>query len=247
MKLSDEERKQVLEGLTHSRDNLQKVVEEARHTKMSLSLKNRDNARKFLQKIGDISFTFGAAIAPIIIVSGTKNRINYFGYMVFGLTLYLVNGFLALWKNKSLIEQDANDTAFVGIEEQIMAYPVIQSMNKLLFDLDNEEYQNEYRGTSLEATNTETVVGSKQKASFWLDLIFLFVIASALIMRPIWPWSSLYYWLFLASITLSMLSFILISYIRFIESRLKLKCKEDQLKKIKSGYAKWHQREVLKK
>lgn len=248
--MTAEEEKEVKEGLTHKRDNLQHIMNDARKQRAELRLQNREKYADFLQKLGELSFAFGAAIIPVIIVSNSKGKITHLLYVLIGIAVYLLNGLVAMWKTKSKIEQDADDAPFIGLDEEIDAYPVINAINKLLHELGNKKYQQEYK----DATNVETWDASKDKedrnarTSFLLDILVLnFVIASLLVARTVWTYSSVLYWAIFIAIVAVLLSLIVLSYIRTIKSQYSLRAKHEKLRGIRSDYQKWFDEEVMKR
>ena len=237
------------EHFSESISRLQLISHSVDETKMNLLLQNRESQRRFLQKVGDLSFVFGAAIVPVIVASKSKEEIDSFWLVLVGVGLYLINGFIALWKNKSLIEQDANDIPYVGITEEIKIRPVINSLRKLVFNSENVSYRNEYISASLNATAlTEESLGKKEKINFWPDIVTInFVIASVFIVKAVWSFNDWIYWIIFAGALIFMLSLTAISYVRSRESQIRLAQKKKELQKIDKEYKDWHNQNVLGK
>lgn len=248
--MTSDEKKEVLQGLTEQRDNLQQTMNEAHHTKAKLMLQNREKQAEFLQKLGELSFTFGAAIVPIIIISHSSNKVTHLPYVLVGVAIYILNGLVALWQLKAKLEKDADDTPFVGLDEQIMAYPVINSLNKLLLDVDNEDYQKEYWQAANNATKsdaTDSTASTKPKANFLLDLVILdFVIASLFVIRAVWSYGTAWYWVAFSLTILFIIALTTLSYIRTIKNQFKLQTKKATLQKIRAGYQDWFNKKVGK-
>lgn len=247
--MTSEEKKQVLQGLAHSRDVLQETMRKAREQRVTLQLGNIDKCRDFLQKLGELSFAFGAAIIPLIIVTHAGDKIRSLPYVLIGVALYLLNGLLALWKSKLILERNADDAPHVGLEEEIYTYPVIHAHNKLLFDLENMEYLEEYRSTSLAVVEWAPTAtkGEKPRISLWSDLLLInFVVASILIIKAVWAYSTLAYWIIFAVAVLLMVVLTIISYMRAWKNQLQLKSKREKLAAIKAEYQKWHNDHILK-
>lgn len=247
--MTEAEKKEVLQGLTDKRDDLQAMMHEARGMRVGLQLGNIDKHRDFLQKIGELSFTFGAAIIPLVIVTNANKKIKFIAYVFIGVAVYLLNGLLALWKSKQIMERNADDAPYVGLDEEINTYPVINAHNKLLFDLENETYLEEFRQTSTQFLEwAPTALATKKpKVSVWLDLLLInFVLASLFIVRAVWSYSALLYWGIFAAILVFMIALTVISYIKSWQSQVLLQTKREKLATIKADYQQWHNSTVLK-
>jgi hypothetical protein len=247
--MTSDEEKEIKEGLTSTRDNLQSVLGEARKLRSEIRISNRDRFREFQQKIGELSFAFGAAIVPLVIVTHANESIKDVTYVLVGVTLYLLNGLTAMWRTKTILEQDADDAPHIGLEEEITTYPVIYGLNKLLFDLDNTDYQQEYlEAQQAVPRTTPTESGKvKVKANFTGDgLLLVFVVASLLVTRPVWPYKSWIYWLVFAAVILFVLILAGLSYLRTWKNQINLNQKREKLAGIKSEYEKWEAK-IMKK
>jgi len=245
--MTTDEKNDALSGLTKQRDNLLKIMDDARAKRTELRLSNRERYNDFLQKIGDVSFILGAAIVPLIIVSHASHNIQHINYVLLGAVLYLLTGTLALWLKKKMIEQDADDAPFIGLEEEINAYPVIYALNKLLMDIENKKYIEEYKDvTNIKSWNAEGGTEPKAKISFWLDgLILSFVIASLLVVRAAWSHSNVVYWLIFSVIVLVLVGVGIIGYIRALNNQYKLQLKRGKLQSIRAEWQKWFDENVI--
>jgi hypothetical protein len=236
--MKPDEEKEIKEGLAASRDQLQGIMADARRERADIRLSNRDKFRAFQQKLGELSFTFGAAIVPLVIVTHATKDIKHLTYVLIGVALYLLNGLVAMWRTKSLLEQDADDAPHIGLDEEIMTYPVINALNKLLYDLSNEDYQQEY--VNAQQQIPRAIPSEKSKANFTGDMLLLtFIAASLLVIRPVWPYTSWAYWVVFAVVIVFVAALAALSYVRTRENRLKLKAKRDKLNEIKTGYQQW--------
>lgn len=250
--MNKEETSEVLEALASKRDQLEQHMVRAREMRSKLRLDNIDKYKDFLQKIGELSFVIGSAIVPIIIVSGA-DKVSNLGFVLTGVGLYLLNGFLSLWLAKSVLERSVDDAPFVGLEEEIHTYPIIHAHNKLLFDLNNKDYQEEYRKTSLELIEWAQVTGDEQrgkkiKVTIWLDaLLAVFVVASLLVAKTVWSSSDKLYWTAFALVFLIMTVITAVGYVRARQNQTTLKSKSEELAKIKRDYQDWHNKNILGK
>lgn len=243
--MTSEEEKEIKEGLQATRNNLQNIMSEARHQRAEIRLSNRDKAREFLQRVGELSFTLGAAIIPLVLITHAGKDIRHITFALAGVALYLLNGLVALWKTKTLLEQDADDAPHVGLDEEISAYPVINALNKLLYDLHDEGYQQEYKQAQQAVPRTVTSQTGKEKtrASFIIDILLTnFVIASLLITRTVWPYSASAYWFVFIVILLFIAILVWTSYKRTSENQAKLRDKHKKLAEIKGAYQEWEQK-----
>lgn len=249
--MTEDEAKEVKTGLQAKRDELQQAMHEARDARVKLQLGNMDKHRDFLQKIGELSFVLGAAIAPVILATHASEKVDHLGFVIAGAALYLLNGLLALWRSKEMLERNADDAPFVGLNEEIHTYPLIHAHNKLLFDLDDETYREEYRKTSLEAVdglNSLQPDQTRPKVSLWLDaLLANFVLASLLIARAVWPQHATWvYWLIFGVALTTIAVLTVIGYMRAWKSQLLLQTKREKLAAIKAEYQEWHNTNILK-
>ncbi len=247
--MTEAEKENALKGLSHTRDNLQKIMSEARNKRAELSLSNREKYNDYLQRLGEVSFIIGAAIVPLVIVSHAKIEIDHIAYVLVGVCFYLINGFLALWITKDRIEQDADDAPHIGLDEEIATYPIINAINKLLYELEDKEIQKEYwSATNVDLLKATNSVERKARISFWLDILLVnFVVASLLVVRAAWPYGDLIYWLTFAAILLSLLSLALKSYKRAIINQGLLHQKRMQLQSIRAKYEEWFNNAVMKR
>lgn len=250
--MNDEETKDVLKSLETSRNGLQKQLSDARNMRANLQLSNIDKYREFIQKMGELSFIIGAAIVPVVIVRGS-DKVSNLGFVLAGVGLYLLNGVLSLWHVKSVLERNADDIPFIGLNEEINTYPIINAQNKLLFDIRNNNYQKEYKDANLncikyaqEPENDKTKPDSK--ISFWIDILLtIFVIASLLVAKAVWIFSDLAYEITFATVILLMILLGLISYIKTLQNQMNLKLKQNELAHIKKDYQDWHNKTIFKK
>lgn len=240
--MTSNEKEEVLKSLTEQRNDLLQTMNEARQMRAELILKNRDKQVDFLQKLGELSFTFGAAIVPVIIIAHSGDKINYVQYVFVAVALYMINGFLSLWQVKARLEQDADNTPFVGLDEELITYPVINSLSKLLNDPENKKYQKEY----LNDANNAITLGSsdnivtKSRVNLWFDIVILnFIFASLFMIRAVWSYAATTYWTIFSFIILLMTVFIILSYARIIKNQSVLQDKTEKLRKIKADYQEW--------
>jgi hypothetical protein len=246
--MTNDEEKELKDGLTSERNIYEKIMSEARGKRAELRLQNRDKHTDFLQKVGELSFTFGAAIIPLIFITHSASNIKSLVYILIGVGIYLLNGVIALWKNKSVIEQDADDSPHVGLDEEINTYPIINSINKLLTDISSDDHKDEYVKSKKDFLEFAFSIKSdfKAKATFWLDLVILnFVLASLVVGRALWPYNQIVYWIGFAAIILIMVGLITLSYIRTIRNQMNLHIKKERLAKIKADYQDWYNKTML--
>lgn len=248
--MNDQEIKEVLNGLTARRDELQAQMSDARHMRAKLRIDNIDKYREFIQKIGELSFVFGAALVPVIIVSGS-DKVSNINFVLLGVGLYLLNGLISLWLSKTILERSVDSAPFVGLEEEVHTYPVINAHNKLLFDLKSEDFQEQYRKSSLGFIEWAQGAGEekkKPKVSLWLDaLITSFVFASLLVAKSVWTFGEIAYWITFVVIFLFMIMLMVTGYIKARQNQITLQAKNDELARVKKDYQDWHDKTILGK
>ncbi len=244
--MTEDEKEKIQEGLQARRNELQRNLAEARKQRAELQLKDIDEYRFFLQKVGQLSLLLGAAIIPLVIVNNSK--VTFLDFVLLGTTLYLTIGILAFWRSKGIFEKNADYSPYIGLEEEIKIYPIVYAHNKLLSDIENKTYLEEFRSTStaLLAWNSTQAQENNPKVSIWLDLLLLgFAIASLLIVRPLWPYGDIAYWIAFLIVILGITIFISIGYMRSWKNQVILIEKQKELGKIKSEYQKWHNDNIL--
>lgn len=248
----ENENDKALNALKSTRDNLQKALDEAIKDRASFQLAARDRYREFTQKIGEISFLIGAALVPIVIASG-PDKVSYLGFVLAGVGLYLLNGILALWHVKTMLERDSSDAPFIGLDSEIYTYPVIYAHNKLLFDLNDESYREEYKKVNLNfiewaRKNESSENRPRPKASYWMDVLLSgFVIASLLVARAVWMFGELAYWIVFIVVFLLISVLLRASSVKLHTNHKNLEEKQEKLARIRREYQVWHNETVFGK
>ena len=240
--LTAEERQSFLKGVTGERDNLQTILENARRLRMDLRFKSRVKYMDFLQKLGELSFTFGSAMVPLIIVTDAHKSLRYPGLVIAGAVVYLLNGMISFWQVKRNVEQDGEDSPFVGLDEEINTYPIIYAKDKLLLEPDNVDHYNEHINAqrAFFAFN-RSVDKSEGKPTFWLDvMLFNFIAASLLVGGTIWPYPIWLYWEAMALSGILLISLFWVGYRRALKVQAKLRQKRETLRTIKENYTRWY-------
>jgi hypothetical protein len=228
------------EGLGNERDAQQANLDKAREMRTDLSLKTRDRYIDFLQKLGELSLTFGAAMIPLIIATNARKDIKTPTFALLGAAMYLMNGVLGIWLTKMKIEQDADDTPFIGLNEEIMTYPLIYAKNKLILEPNSVDFANEHIDAEWNITNQPVMEARKKRPSLWTDVLsFNFVVASILIAGTLWPYKMLWYWLGFVAVILVMLLLIKLDYKHAVTKQQELEEKRKKLAGIKSEFGEW--------
>lgn len=235
--------------LSQERDKLQLQLEEIRSSRMQLKLKSRDDRRAYLQKLGELSFIFGAAISPILVVS--SNDISFKIFAIAGVVIYLVSGLLAMWRCRTLVYQDAEDSPAVGIDAEIELQPIIHSYNKLIKDPSSNEYIQEYKDATHQAAQTLTASlhkTAKARIDPTIDIVLYgFILATLLILRTQWPFSDAFYWVGLASFGVVAIFLLLKGYYDTKLTAQALEQKQNEIRDAREKYQRWHDREILGK
>ena len=238
--LTPSEEQPFKEELAQSRDGLQKIVNEGRRTRTGLQLKARERYIDFLQKLGELSFTFGGALIPLIVVTGSRKDIKTPALVLLGAALYLTNGVLAFWLTKTMIELDGDDAPHVGLDEEIAVFPLIYAKNKLLLEPNNVEHLNDHAQAEWALTNEPEERAKQKRPSVWTDvLLFNFVVASVLVAGTFWPYGRPWYWLTFGLTVVTMVVLIGLDYKRALGNRKRLVVKRQKLAKIRAGFSEW--------
>lgn len=239
----------VIKTLAPDRDNLQAQLNEIRDLRMQLSLKNRDQQREYLMKLGELSFIFGAAIVPVVIVSG--NKVSNLPFALVGAGLYLLNGLLALWRCKIIMYQDAEDVPQVGLDQELLLEPLIYAYNKLLHDPSSDSYRNEYINAEKNMLDTNLATQQKPRKTH-VDLsadlgIYGFIAATLCIARTVWPFPGCTFWDVVVVFVLVVAIRLIVGYFQVRKAQRTLQDKRDVLTANRAKYQEWHNRQVLKK
>lgn len=235
--------------LSRESNKLQARLDEIRNLRMQLTLKSRDDRRAYLMKLGELSFIFGAAIVPILVVS--NNDISFKTFAVSGVAVYLISGLLAMWRCKTLIYQDAEDSPTVGVDAEIQLQPIIQSYNKLISNPSSSEYIKEYQDSSYQATQALTKTSNetaKSRIDPTIDLVLYgFIFATLLVLRTQWPFSEVFYWIGLAVFAVIAVVVSTRGYCEAKLARQALEHKREKIVESREKYQKWRDTEVLGK
>jgi hypothetical protein len=244
--MTNEEEKEIKQAITKDRNYLQAHMADTRRLRMELRLQGRVRYTDFLQKIGELSLVFGAAIVPLILVTNANENIKYPLFVFTGAALYLVNGILALWATKEKIEQDGNDSPHVGLDEEIHTYPIINAKNKLLLELDNQDHLTEHQKAENDLLSwAQTIETRKSPLIFWVEILLLnFVTATTLVAGTVWPYSLKSYWIAFGAIIIFLVALVIIGYKRALKTQSELEAKHKKLAKIKGDYSKWREEKL---
>jgi len=240
-----EDEKAIL--LAQERDKTQAKLEEIRALRMQLNLKNRDDRRDLLMKLGELSFIVGAAVTPILIVS--DSNISHKSFAVLGVAIYLTSGLLAMWRCKTLLYQDAEDSPKVGLDEEIQLQPIVHSYNKLISNPSSAEYAQEYKNASEQAIRSLTTSSdgtAKSRIDPTIDLVLYgFILATLLILRTQWPFNDVSYWISLALFGVIAIVLSLRGYYEAKLVRQSLEHKRSKVAEIRNNYQEWHDKEMF--
>lgn len=236
--MDKEKSEQFVARLVHEQEGLSQSLNEMRKERKDLKVKNIEERRGFIMKMGELSFIFGGAVIPLLrdFANGPTSV-----YLFTAIGLFILNGLVALWKSKTILEQDAGDINCLGLEEEaeVESYKLV--LQKLINFPEEEAYVREW------LTARESLVGSftnpEQKQgpiSFLLDgFVAIFVFGSALLTRVIWPFQQDAFLWSLAALAVLMGFLIVCSYFFARESRLMLTAKSERLKKVNAERAEW--------
>ena len=247
MSNNEEKKQEFLNYLNKELDSISKILNETRNFHFKNLNENQKQFLNFKIKLGELSLVVGAAIGPVIIASG-KEILQPF-YVFAAIILYLANGILAIWKAKDTVEKqlDAYSPSVLHKLESDV-YPMEFAIDKLRFDLENQEYIDEFfkiRDRYVEE-NTELEI-PERKVDMTLDMLsFNFVFASLLLIKTVWPFGSNFYWIFFAIIILIMFILIVRSYIQAKERAIQNEFNTKKLNELKRAHVEWQKKEVLK-
>ncbi|MCX6806804.1 MAG: hypothetical protein NT135_01640 [Candidatus Berkelbacteria bacterium] len=242
-----EKQKEFQKFLTDENDSINNILNEAR----DFHYKNlNENLKRFLNfniKLGELSLIVGAAIGPVIIA--TNKDISQSIYVFLAIILYLLNGIFAIWKAKDSVEKqlDAYSPSVLHkLESEV--YPMQFSIDKLRHEPDNREYLNEFfNNRALIVGNYTEIEIPKRKVDFTLDVLTLiFVLASLLLIRTVWPFSAIYYWIFFALIVATVTALIVKSFLQAKERAIQNERNTKRLNEMKRTHIEWQNQNVFK-
>jgi len=245
-KEENREPEELLSFLDNESKSITNTLNEARNFHNDHLSESFKQFLNFNIKLGELSLIVGATIGPIIIVS--NKDISQPIYLFLAIILYLINGVFSIWKAKDSIEKqlDAFSPSIMHrLESDI--YPMFFSIDKLRFEPKNQEYIDGFtnsRAIFLE-DNTGTEI-PKKNIDFTLDInVLFFVLASVLLIRTIWPFSIIGYWIFFLCIVLFVSGLILKSYIQARERAIQNACETKKLNEMKRAHVNWQKRRFI--
>lgn len=240
------EGKDLSEVFAGERDQHQAVIDEIRRGRSIARITAGKEFNQYLARIGELSFLLGASIVPITFFSSYKPHRPTFVFT--SVAVLLFNGTLQLFRQKHRLEREVDDSGNIAYESELAATKIKNVLNKLVWDPDNESYQEEYKTKSKEVIAELTSQDEKpNKVSYWSDVnTGLFVLGAYLLAIEIWPWDRNSYYLSLTLITIVLLAITLISSLVSNKSIAKHKKVAGDLKAERDAYQDWHNENVLK-
>lgn len=245
-KMSKNEKKVLLEGLEEERDTYQAILKEIREERSEKVLSTHKEFEQFTSHVGVLSFAIAAAITPVMIVADQEilNR----GFLIAGLLIYLMVGLIALLNLKQSIERKINDYSSMGIDMEADIEKITNSINKLLWNPDGNEYRSEYLKTKKQFVNNHgKVTAHIDKTNYLLDiLVGGFIIATFISLKTVWPFDSYLYWC-LGSAAILVIAIVVIRSSKQArisnDNRKKL---SDRYQKIRDDFLEWQDKEVFR-
>lgn len=236
----------VVKYLEERCDSREAILNEARDFHFQHLADYQKQSFQFMIKIGELSLLVGAAIGPVMFLSGRQTSHPFF--IFFAVAVYLLNGIWTIWKAKDTIEKQV-DAFSPGMfhKMELDIYPMQFAANKLISDPDNREYVEEYLKCEsvFLKNNTESEI-PKRNIDFSLDIFASsFIIASLLFIRAVWPFGDRLYWLFFAVILACVFISIVRSYFQ-AQDRAEINEKNTRdLNKIKREFVEWRDGKIF--
>lgn len=238
---------EVREQLSPIRDGLQRQLDEIRKLRMDIGLKSREALREYRMKLGELSFTVGAAIAPVLIVS--DNKVHYVKYAVIGVALYLLTGLTLFWRGRTMLYQDATDAPQVGLDQELALEPIIHAYNKVIFDAANKAYKNELVTAQKSMLRTQAKAQNepiKSRADPSIELALTgFIYATLFVARTVWPFGNKAFWIVFWTITVLVPMIVFVLYIQGRRARSRVQSKKERINDGREKYQNWHNKHVL--
>jgi len=239
----DNELKGLLDFLDGESKSMNETLAEARSFHFNHLGENLKQFLNFNIKLGELSLIVGAAIGPVIIASNKSVAEPIFVFIA--IILFLANGIFSIWRAKDYVEKQLDafsPSIFHKLESDI--YPMVFAIDKLRFEPKNQEFIDEFsssRGKFLEA-NTEAEI-PKNNIDFTLDIsVLIFVLASVFLIKTVWPFSNIIYWVFFVSIILFVIGLIIKSYIQARERAIQNAYNTKKLNELKRAHIEWQKR-----
>jgi len=240
------ESKELLNFLDSESKSINETLSSARDFHYNQLNENLKQFLGFNIKLGELSLIVGAAIGPVIIAA--SEEVSQPVYVFLAIILYLANGIFSIWKAKDSVEKqlDAYSPSILHkLESDI--YPLVFAIDKLRFDPKNQEYIDEFsyqRAKYLE-DNTEIEI-PKKNINFTLDInVLIFVLASVFLIRTVWPFGTIIYWVFFTFIILFVFGLIVKSYIQAKERSVQNACNTKKLNELKRTHIEWQKRKFI--
>jgi len=241
--MNEQQIKEIEEQLTRERNERSELLSKARDFHVDKQITFGREYAQYIVKLGELSFIIGAALAPVILVSQPEMKFPFFILLAVG--LYLLNGILALWKSKDIVERQLDAFApgnFHALELKIQ--PIQFLADKIILDFKEEDIK-EYIQLKKEFIVENAEEKASSKVNIFLDvIIMIFITASLLVIRSIWPYSTSLYWhIFGASISIVVLLIIIGALKAKNLAKANNKYTAD-LNKIKTDHASWWRKRI---
>lgn len=241
-----EESKELLDFLDNESRSLTKTLNEARDFHINHLNENAKQFLNFQIKLGELSLIVGAAIGPVFIVS-SKEIVNPI-FVFIAIILYLANGIFSIWRAKDSVEKQLDAYApsvFHKLEADI--YPMIFAIDRLRFEPKNQGFIKEFsasREKFLE-DNTEAEI-PKKNVDFTLDInVLIFVLASLFLVKTIWLFSGIIYWIVFSITVLFVIFLITKSYTEARERSTQNICNTKRVNDLKRSHVEWQKKRFI--
>lgn len=225
------------------RDTLQAQQQDIRKLRSEQQLKSRNDRRGFFVDLGKLNLTFAAAVAIFLV---KDNPVLGF----WAITLYILAAVIPLWRAKMILDEDSLDAPFVGLEEEILLQPLINTRNKLITDPRNQDYLNQLveAGTAVVDAGQKNAENSNIKTvipDFTSEIsIFFFVLATYIMIGAAWPYQEMLYWGGFVLLVVGSVIYGVIEYKRLNELFRNLQKQQKKLADLRADYQNWHKEHV---
>jgi len=243
--MDEQTKEKLIAYLEKERDAHQETMHLVRRENLDRTLEARKELRQHSTKLAELAFGFGTAIIPLFFLTDKLKGSELFVFISAG--SFLASGFVGFFKEKSTVEVDSNSAPEIGLDLEIMTYPRINALNKLIYNPENEEYQKEYVKSGDEITERYlTPEKREERVDFRLDIQYFFALVGVLFLtRTVWPFAQKYFWfLTLIAVVLFLLS-VYLSYSSAKNKQKEVKGKINRLAEIRKEQIDWQEETIF--
>lgn len=247
--MNNADKESLKKSLENERNFNQKTLNEMRKERAEKSRTALNKSNNLSSRLGEISFAVAAALTPVLII--TSNNINNKEYLIAGLIIYLLTGSYSVFKSKFSVESEISSFMGMGLETEKDISDINNTINKILWDIDNKDYHKEYVAKREGFLTKSKKIGEKRKDNkmdYSLDIILSgFIVATMTALKSVWVYDENYYWYLFCTVIIILIILACVSTWASNENLVEQIALEDEMNEQNSEYLEWRDKNVFKK